>query len=236
MTVPVVESPILAHSPLEGTTEAQLLEQLLRSPRLPVVAEALGAKVAEEAARRQQFIDTVLESEKAEFINGEKIVHSPVKLRHNAVTKRLLVLLDTYVNAHQLGYVGYEKLFFSLSRNDYEPDICFFNAATAAVFEPDQMRFPAPDFVVEVLSASTAANDRGIKFEDYAAHGVREYWIIDPDAETVEQYDLAGSAYSLAIKAQTGELHSRAVPNFVIPVRALFDDAIQRAALTTLLS
>ncbi|MEZ4636404.1 MAG: hypothetical protein R2856_15810 [Caldilineaceae bacterium] len=43
-------------------------------------------------------------------------------------------------------------------------------------------------------------------------------------------------AHSLAIKAQTGELHSRAVPNFVIPVRALFDDAIQRAALTTLLS
>ncbi|MEZ4636403.1 MAG: Uma2 family endonuclease [Caldilineaceae bacterium] len=97
----------------------------------------------------------------------------------------MLVLLDTYVNAHQLGYVGYEKAVGLLSRNDYEPDICFFNAATAAVFEPDQMRFPAPDFVVEVLSAPNSRPMIGIKFEDYAAHGVREYWIIDPDAETV---------------------------------------------------
>ncbi|MEZ4636402.1 MAG: hypothetical protein R2856_15800 [Caldilineaceae bacterium] len=43
--------------------------------------------MAEEAARRQQFIDTVLESEKPNSSTEKKIVHSPVKLRHNAVTK-----------------------------------------------------------------------------------------------------------------------------------------------------
>jgi len=235
MTVPVVKDPVLVHSTLEGSTEAQLMEQLLRSPRLPVVAEKLGAHMVEEAARRQQFIDTVLESEKAEFINGKKVVHSPVKLRHNAVTKRLLVLLDTHVNAHQLGYVGYEKLLVSLSRNDYEPDICFFNAETAAGFEPDQMRFPAPDFVVEVLSASTAANDRGIKFEDYAAHGVGEYWIVDPDQETIEQYLLLGGVYQLAVKVKTGTIASAVVAGFEIPVRAVFDGAEQLAALQAIL-
>lgn len=226
MTIPI----------LERTTETQLVEQLLRSPRLPVVAEQLGALMADESARRQRFVDTVSESEKAEFINGEKVVHSPVKFRHNVTTKRLLVLLDAYVGAHGLGYVGYEKLMISLTRNDYEPDICFFNAATAATFQPDQMRFPAPDLAVEVLSASTEANDRGIKFEDYAAHGVSEYWIINPDTETVEQYRLAGKSYDLAIKAQTGELHSIVIPDFVIPVRAIFDDAIHRATLARLLA
>ncbi len=216
--------------------ETTLLEQLLKSPRLPVVAQQLDVLLADEAARRAYFIDTVLECEKAEFINGEKIVHSSAKFKHTAVLGNLYSLLKVFVMTHDLGWVGFEKVMVSLTRNDYEPDICFFNAATAAGFRPDQMRFPAPDFVVEILSASTAANDRSVKFDDYAAHGVTEYWIIDPDTETVEQYRLAGESYELAIKAQTGELRSFAVPGFVIPVRAVFDDAINQATLRQLLA
>lgn len=226
MTIPI----------LETTTENRLLEQLLRSPRLPVVAERLSALVADETARRQHFIDTVSESEKAEFINGEKVVHSPAKFKHTAAVGNLYRLLSTYAVIHDLGWVGIEKVLISLTRNDYEPDICFFNAATAATFQPDQMRFPAPDLAVEVLSASTEANDRGIKFEDYAAHGVAEYWLINPDTETVEQHRLSGNGYELVMKAQTGELHSSVIPGFVIPVRAIFDDAINRAALAQLLA
>lgn len=221
---------------LERSTETQLLEQLLRSPRLPEVAERLGALVVDEAARRQHFVDTVSESEKTEFINGEQVVHSPAKFKHTATIGNLYRLLSTYVMIHDLGWVGFEKVLISLTRNDYEPDICFFSAATAAEFQPDQMRFPAPELAVEVFSASTEANDRGIKFEDFAAHGVSEYWIIDPDTETVEQYRLVGRSYELAIKAQTGELHSIVVPGFVIPVRAIFDDAINRATLVQLLA
>lgn len=82
-----------------------------------------------------------------------------------------------------------------------------------------------------MLSASTAANDRGVKFDDYAAHGVTEYWIIDPDTETVEQHRLAGESYELAIKARTGELRSFAVAGFVIPVRAIFEDNLNQATL-----
>ena len=217
-------------------SETSLLEPLLQSPRLPAVVQRLHALLDDEAQRRADFIDTVLESEKAEFINGEKIVHSPVKVKHTGAVGNLLILLKAYVNSKELGWVGFEKVMISLTRNDYEPDICFFNAGAAAAFHLDQMRFPAPDFVVEVLSVSTAASDRGVKFEDYAAHGVSEYWIIDPDAETVEQYRLTGDSYELAIKAQTGELRSVAVPGFVIPVRAIFDEQINQATLRQLLS
>lgn len=215
--------------------ENALLDRLLKSPRLPMFAVRIDALLAEEAQRRQLFYETMHEGDKTEFINGEIVVHSPVKLRHNAAAKRLLVLLDAVVSSHQLGYVGYEKILVALTRNDYEPDICFFGADKALHFQPDQMRFPAPDFVVEVLSASTAAVDRGVKFEDYAAHGVAEYWIVDPDKETVEQYLLAGDEYELAVKAQTGELRSTAVEGFVVPVRALFDDTVNRATLRQLL-
>ncbi len=215
--------------------ESELLAQLLRSPRLPIVAEKLDALLADEAQRRAHFIDTVLETEKAEFINGAKFVQSPAKFKHIAVVGNLYSLVRAFILAHDLGWVGSEKVMVSLTRNDYEPDICYFNAAKAAAFQPDQMRFPAPDFIVEVLSASTEANDRGVKFDDYAAHGVAEYWLIDPDTQTVEQYRLHGDVYDLAIKAQTGELRSVAVPGFEIPVRAIFEDEANQATLRRLL-
>lgn len=217
-------------------TENPTLAPLLDSPRLALYAQEMQRVLTQEAERRCAFYEEVREDEKAEFINGEKIVHSPVKFRHNASAKRLLVLLDAYVGVYGLGYVGYEKMLISLTRNDYEPDICFFRSERAADFTPDQMRFPAPDFVVEVLSESTEANDRGVKFDDYAAHGVAEYWIVDPEKEIVEQYHLAGDRYELAIKAQTGEVRSLAVPGFAIPVRAIFDDTLNRSTLRQILS
>lgn len=215
--------------------ENELVAQLLRSPRLPIVAEKLDALLADEAQRRAQFIDTVLETEKAEFINGAKFVQSPAKFKHIAVVGNLYSLIKAYVLTRDLGWVGSEKVMISLTRNDYEPDICYFGTAKAAAFQPDQMRFPAPDFIVEVLSASTEANDRGVKFDDYAAHGVTEYWLIDPDTQTVEQYRLRADVYELAIKAQTGELHSISVSGFEIPVRAIFEDEVNQATLRRLL-
>ena len=49
----------------------------------------------------------------------------------------------------------------------------------------------APDFVVEVLSPRSSVRDRVQKAELYARHGVKEYWVIDPDNRTVEIRQLA---------------------------------------------
>ncbi|HHY57782.1 MAG TPA: Uma2 family endonuclease [Chloroflexi bacterium] len=208
-----------------------VLEQLLESPKLNVLFAQLQRIVSEEQARRQHFYATLHEGEKREFINGEVIVQSPVKLRHSLASYNLAMLLGAYVRRRKLGLVAHEKLLIALTRNDYEPDVCFFAADKAATFQPDQMIFPAPDFVAEVLSPSTEAIDRGVKFEDYAAHGITEYWIIDPDNERIEQYLLEGEAYTLAFKADSGVVRCRAVPGFVAPVRAVFDEAENLAAL-----
>lgn len=213
-----------------------VLEKLLESPRLSLFQREIERVLEAEQARRERFIETVTDAEKAEFINGEVVVHSPVKLQHNVALKRLLILLDTYVEIKELGLVGFEKLLISLTRNDYEPDICFFRQEVADSFTPQQMRFPAPDFVVEFLSDSTAARDRGVKFDDYAAHGVGEYWIIDAENEIVEQYLLDGGEYRLAYKVGSGVLTSRVVAGFAIPVTAIFDVTENLAALRQLLS
>ncbi len=52
----------------------------------------------------------------------------------------------------------------------------------------DGCRYGAPDLVVEVLSPSTAHKDRGVKFDLYEKHGVREYWLLDPEGRYAEVY------------------------------------------------
>jgi Uma2 family endonuclease len=123
------------------------------------------------------------------------------------------------------GTLKIEKCLCVFPRNDYEPDLVFFGKEKATTLEPDTMKFPVPDFIVEVLSESTEARDRGVKFEDYAAHGVGEYWIVDADRETVEQYLLGESGYELRVKSATGTLTSEVIEGLVVPVRALFDEA-----------
>jgi Uma2 family endonuclease len=217
-----------------ATTE-QLIQQLIDSPRLPQLTWQFQAILAAEQEKRLRFYDEMSGVEKTEFINGEVIVHSPVTLRHSAASGNLFALLKAYVQKHALGYVGHEKLLITLTRNDYEPDIVFFGQAKAQRFTPDQAKFPAPDFVVEVLSGSTESVDRGLKFEDYALHGVAEYWIIDPEQESVEQYLLQGEQYTLAVKVKTGTLQSTAIPGFDIPARAVFNPDEQLTALQAIL-
>lgn len=211
-----------------------LLRELQTSPKLELYFEEIQRILQAEQIKRNEFYRMITPNDKAEFINGEIIFHSPVRLRHNRVGKLLLVLIDAYVRKHQLGYVGYEKLLISLTRNDYEPDICFFRRDISQAFSPQQMKFPAPDFIVEILSDTTLKTDREIKFDDYAAHGVKEYWIIDPDAEIVEQYLLRDEEYMLMQKTDSGILKSEAISGFTIPVRAMFDEQENLKALQAL--
>ena len=211
-----------------------VIRELRTSPKLELYFEEIQRILQAEQIKRNEFYRMITPNDKAEFINGEIIVHSPVKLRHNRVGKLLLVLIDAYVRKHQLGYVGYEKLLISLTRNDYEPDICFFRRDVSQTFSPQQMRFPAPDFIVEILSDTTAKIDREIKFDDYAAHGVKEYWIIDPDMEIVEQYTLRDEEYLLMKKTDSGILKSEAILGLIIPVRAMFDEQENLDALQAL--
>ena len=100
------------------------------------------------------------------------------------------------------------------------------------------MKHPAPDLVVEILSRGTAKRDRGIKYEDYAAHGVREYWLVDATRQTVEQFRL--DEEFMAFDA-VGNFHindtitALTVPGFTIPVRAIFEPEANRTALRMLL-
>ncbi len=183
-----------------------------------------------------EFYNTITESDKAEFINGEVVMHSPVKLEHAESSEFLFMLMKTYCMKNNLGQVHTEKIMIHLIRNSYEPDIVFFKKEKADKFITGQMLFPAPDLVVEALSPSTEKADRGIKFLDYAMNGIKEYWIIDPIQKSVEQYLLEQSNYQLEYKGKAGTISSIALAGFTIEVKAIFDTNENVKALQQILS
>src|SRR5437868_769212 len=127
------------------------LDQILEMPNAAILAQRIQSALEEEQEKRRHFYEMIEDDRKMEFINGEIIFQSPAKLRHTTAVTLLLKLLHTFVSNHDLGYVGAEKMLISLTRNDYEPDLCFFDNEKAKDFSQTQMQFPAPDLVVEVL-------------------------------------------------------------------------------------
>jgi Uma2 family endonuclease len=214
------------------------IQQILKRPDAPKHLATLQRALADEAERRQSFYNWIEEDVKAEFINGEIILHSPVKRRHLRVSDNLSSILSIFVKLKKIGSTMVEKAMIALTRNDYEPDIVFFKREKADLFQDDQMLFPAPDFVVEILSKGTARKDKGIKKEDYALHGVKEYWIIDPIKQTIEQYLLINSTdteyFPPYIYRIDDDIESQVVEGFKIPVRAIFEEEANLEAMKNL--
>ena len=194
--------------------------------------------LSEEQRKRHEFYEMIGEDDKAEFINGEVVFHSPVMKRHTDATKLLLILLNYHVVKKQLGYVGVEKVMVALTRNDYEPDLCYFNPEKAKHFKPKQLLYPVPDFVVEILSKSNQQNIdryRITKFKDYEQHKVPEYWIVDPELKSVDQYILKNDRYELILKSKQGDIESQVVTGFSIPIAAIFDENIHTETLESMM-
>lgn len=215
--------------------QEDLLDKIMDLPDAPDLVRRVTEKLNDENQRRHQFYNDIDEQMKVEFINGEIITHSPVRREHNEATGLLYKLVDTYVRKNKLGFVGFEKIMTTFTRNDYEPDIVFFNIEKSKSFTKKQILFPVPDFIVEVLSDGTKDKDRGIKFTDYENHKVGEYWIIDAEKEVVEQYLISNGQYELVLKSSNGSVKSSVIEGFEIPIKAIFDEEHNLEAMQNLL-
>lgn len=213
-----------------------LIDKIMRMPEARSISKKLVKALDKEEQKRLKFYNEITEQHKAEFINGEIVIHSPVMKRHSDTSTLLVKLLATYVDKYELGFLGVEKILIQLTRNDYEPDICFFKKEKAQKFKDDQVIFPAPDWVVEVLSKSTAKNDKGLKFKDYQSHQIEEYWIIAPKRQRVMQYHLENGKYELVAPQENGNIKSFVITNFEIPIKAIFDKNINLNVLKEILN
>jgi Uma2 family endonuclease len=204
-------------------SRSEILATLAKQPDAFQIMEEAQSFFEREREARRKFRDSLHEDVKAEFINGEIIIHPLTSYEHWNTSANLSTHLYHYVKQNDFGKVGVEKVMVHLTRNDYEPDICFFSKEKVAQFRPGQLLFPAPDFIVEILSPTTETNDRTLKMTDYAAHGVTEYWIIDPVQQSIEQYLLEQRNFLLHVKlVKEGTIYSKAIVGYTVKLEDIF--------------
>lgn len=129
--------------------------------------------------------DTVLK-QRFELLNGKVVMMSPrPRIDHLCVVGNIYRQFANYLSGKQcIAYPDGADVFID-DKNRVIPDgmiIC-----NRDIIKQNGIH-GAPDLVVEVLSRSTAQNDRTIKKEIYAKAGVKEYWIVDIGNKAVEVY------------------------------------------------
>lgn len=130
-----------------------------------------------------------------EVIAGDLHVTPPPDTPHQVAGSRFFMELGVFATRqHDLGELLYAPVAVLFGDGDYvEPDIVFLLHEHKHYRTKRGIEGP-PDLIIEILSPSTASQDRGIKRERYAHYGVPEYWIIDPDRRRVEVYRLQEDA------------------------------------------
>ena len=129
---------------------------------------------------------TTPEDERYELLCGDLIMVPAPNIKHQKVQARLHYRLTRFILDHEPGELLLAPCDVVLSETDVvQPDLLFVCREREHLLSGGENVQGAPDLVIEILSPSTAEKDRGIKHELYDRHGVTEYWLVDPMAETV---------------------------------------------------
>src|ERR1019366_9451091 len=160
-----------------------------------------------------------------ELWDGELVRVPAPFFDHQKTVLRLYRRLDDWVSSRNLGEVITSPIDMVLSSHRaVQPDVAFIAKDRLAIIQRVIMG-PA-DLVAEVVSLGGRNRDRIEKRDLYEQHGVREYWIIDPEPETVEVLALVNGRYELVQRSHPGETAaSRLLPGFEVAVNYLFRGA-----------
>ena len=161
--------------------------------------------------------------ERYELIDGELIMVGAPNFAHQKASVVLVSRMFTFADDRELGDVLHAPYDVILSDTDVvQPDILFVSNERAHIRTPANIR-GAPDLVVEILSPSSASRDWREKFELYAKHGVKEYWIVDPANRVVWLARLRGGALEIAGTYGIGDtVSSTVLAGFSVKVDDIF--------------
>jgi Uma2 family endonuclease len=159
-----------------------------------------------------------------EIIDGELFVTPSAFRPHQRAVTRLTRYVSAFVEENDLGEVFVAPFDVVFSRfNIVEPDLLYVSKDRPSVLTEKNVQ-GAPDLVVEVLSFSTADTDKTIKLKLYARHGVREYWIIDPEGPSAEIYRWQKKRFALVkTLGASDSLTSPLFPGFNLPLSKLVE-------------
>ena len=135
-----------------------------------------------------------------EIIDGDHCVTPAPRTKHQRISANLTVALVSFVKRRRMGLVLAAPSDVILSdENVVQPDLLFVSTARASIVTEDNIR-GAPDLVVEIISETTRKKDEVTKRKLYERFGVQEYWVVDPELETVKIFRRAQQGYGRAVE------------------------------------
>ena len=121
-----------------------------------------------------------------ELIGGKLILVPAPRTIHQKVKLRLAWFITNFIRKNDLGEILDAPTDVILTEKDKpQPDILFISKERLNIITEYNVQ-GAPDLIIEVLSPSTSRWDRVEKSKMYYTHGVKEYWIADPDSKVIE--------------------------------------------------
>jgi Uma2 family endonuclease len=163
-----------------------------------------------------------------ELIDGEHFVMPTPNRKHQAIAMNLGGMIWSYLQSHPVGRVFAAPFDVIFSDFDVvEPDLLYLSRERMAEIETSPWVRGAPNLVVEILSDSTRKRDETIKRRLYDRFGVTEYWVVDPELDTIKIYRRAGEQYARVaeLALENGDrLTSPLLPDLDLPLSKIFED------------
>jgi len=173
----------------------------------------------------EQFLAWADEDTLAEWVDGEVVMYSPASERHQDIGGFLYEVLRTYVRPRHLGEVVQAPFQMKLEHGR-EPDLLFVAQEHLEWLKETYLDGPA-DVVVETTSPESLGPDWGVRFAEYEAGGVPEYWLLDPLRRWAEFYRLGEDGrYRAVFASAEEEYQSHALPGFWLRVEWLWQEPL----------
>ncbi len=159
-----------------------------------------------------------------EIIEGELFMAPAPFTDHQDVSRNLEFILLKYLEITKWGklYNAPTDVIFSMT-HVVQPDLLIVARERKEIITKRNI-VAAPDLVVEIISPSSALIDRTTKKSLYEKYGVKEYWIVDPDNETIEVFSLENNVFLVAGTFSQGDtLTSRLLPGLEVVLGEVFE-------------
>lgn len=162
-----------------------------------------------------------------EIIGGQLFVSPSPNSRHQRVSFELAGVLYAFLKETSTGFGFAAPMDVRLSPNDVvQPDLFVVLRHHSEIIEGPAIA-GAPDLVIEILSPSSIETDFLRKSKLYERSGVREYWIVNPEGETVSVQSLDGDRFVIAGEYRREDtLHSSVLEGFELELASIFPKAV----------
>jgi Uma2 family endonuclease len=175
------------------------------------------------AASIEEFWSLPESTLSVEYINGEIVMAPAPTTNHQTAVGNIYFALRTHVEHSKDGVCYLSPLDVVLPTGEVvQPDVLFLTNEKAKRSVTDKRIHGAPSLVVEILSPGSTTLDTLTKRELYEQSGVREYWIVDPEARTVAQLVLRKKRYAVTQLDGDDVLASVVLKGFEMRVGELF--------------